>query len=103
MSQVIYCHLAHFRLSWQSAMRRGTSPILVAAVTMSRQSARSSLMLMLSNRTRPPGPSLALDLYSREALLNPHETYRRIREADAAVGVQEQRMRGIGRLRDRRA
>jgi hypothetical protein len=31
-------------------------------------------MLMLSNRTRPPGPSLALDLYSREALLNPHET-----------------------------
>jgi cytochrome P450 len=57
-------------------------------------------MLMLSNRTRPPGPSLALDLYSREALLNPHETYRRIREAGAAVWLQKHRMWAIGRFRD---
>jgi cytochrome P450 len=57
-------------------------------------------MLMLSNRTRPPGPSLALDLYSREALLNPQETYRRIREAGAAVWLQKHRMWAIGRFRD---
>jgi cytochrome P450 len=57
-------------------------------------------MLMLSNRTRPPGPSLALDLYSRGALLNPHETYRRIREAGAAVWLQKHRMWAIGRFRD---
>ena len=57
-------------------------------------------MLMLSNRTRPQGPSLALDLYSREALLNPHETYRRIREAGAAVWLQKHRMWAIGRFRD---
>ena len=57
-------------------------------------------MLMLSNRTRPPGPSLALDLYGREALLNPHETYRRIREAGAAVWLQKHRMWAIGRFRD---
>ena len=57
-------------------------------------------MLMLSNRTRPPGPSLALDLYSRGALLNPHDTYRRIREAGAAVWLQKHRMWAIGRFRD---
>ena len=57
-------------------------------------------MLMLSNRTRPQGPSLAPDLYSREALLNPHEPYRRIREAGAAVWLQKHRMWAIGRFRD---
>jgi cytochrome P450 len=57
-------------------------------------------MLMLSNRTRPPGPSLALDLYSREAFLNPHETYRRIREAGATVWLQKHRLWAIGRFRD---
>jgi hypothetical protein len=57
-------------------------------------------MPTLLNRTRPDGPSLAVDLYSRDAPLNSRETYRRIRDAGAAVWLPRHRMWAIGRYRD---
>lgn len=57
-------------------------------------------MPTLLTRTRTDGPSLHLDLYSREALLHPQATYRQIREAGAAVWLPKHRMWAIGRYRD---
>jgi cytochrome P450 len=57
-------------------------------------------MPTLLTKTRTDGPSLPLDLYSREALLNPQATYRQIREAGAAVWLPKHRMWAIGRYRD---
>jgi cytochrome P450 len=45
-------------------------------------------------------PTLSLDLYSREALVKPVETYRRIREAGAAVWLPKHRLWAVGRYRD---
>ena len=45
-------------------------------------------------------PTLSLDLYSREALVKPVETYRRIREAGAAVWLPKHRLWVMGRYRD---
>ncbi|MGO9152827.1 cytochrome P450 [Mycobacterium sp.] len=45
-------------------------------------------------------PTLSLDLYSREALAKPAETYRRIREAGAAVWLPKHRLWVMGRYRD---
>ena len=45
-------------------------------------------------------PTLSLDLYSRAALANPVETYRRIREAGAAVWLPKHRLWVMGRYRD---
>jgi cytochrome P450 len=60
-------------------------------------------MPMLLNTTRPEGPSLTMDLYGRETLLNAHRTYRQIREAGAAVWLPKHRMWVMGRYRDVRA
>jgi cytochrome P450 len=57
-------------------------------------------MPTLMTRARPDGPSMTLDLHSREALLNPQATYRQIREAGAAVWLPKHRMWAIGRYRD---
>ena len=45
-------------------------------------------------------PTLPLDLYGREALVNPVETYRRIREAGAAVWLPKNRLWVMGRYAD---
>jgi cytochrome P450 len=45
-------------------------------------------------------PTLSLDLYSRAALAKPVETYRRIREAGAAVWLPKNRLWVMGRYRD---
>jgi cytochrome P450 len=52
---------------------------------------------MLLKRTRPEGPSLTLDLYGRDALLNPQATYRRIRDAGGVVWLPKHRMWVMGR------
>jgi cytochrome P450 len=45
-------------------------------------------------------PSLSIDLYGRDALRNPADTYRRIREAGAAVWLPKHRFWAMGRHRD---
>jgi cytochrome P450 len=45
-------------------------------------------------------PTLPLDLYSRAALATPVQTYRRIREAGAAVWLPKNRLWVMGRYRD---
>jgi cytochrome P450 len=45
-------------------------------------------------------PTLSLDLYSRAALAKPVETYRRVREAGAAVWLPKNRLWVMGRYRD---
>ena len=45
-------------------------------------------------------PTLPFDLYGREALVNPAETYRRIREAGAVVWLPKNRLWVMGRYRD---
>jgi cytochrome P450 len=72
----------------------------VLVITTPRQSMGSSPMPTLLNRTSPDGPSLSLDLYGRDALLNPVETYRQIREAGAAVWLPKHHMWAMGRYRD---
>jgi cytochrome P450 len=45
-------------------------------------------------------PTLPVDLYSRETLLKPVETYRRIRDAGAAVWLPKHQLWVMGRYRD---
>ena len=45
-------------------------------------------------------PTLPLDLYGREALAKPAQTYRRIREAGAVVWLPKNRLWVMGRYRD---
>lgn len=45
-------------------------------------------------------PTLPINLYSRDTLLRPVETYRRIREAGGAVWLSKHKMWAIGRYRD---
>ena len=45
-------------------------------------------------------PTLSVDLYSSDTLLKPVETYRRIREAGAAVWLPKHRLWVMGRYRD---
>jgi cytochrome P450 len=45
-------------------------------------------------------PTLSVDLYSQETLLKPIETYRRIREAGAAVWMPKHRLWVMGRYAD---
>ncbi len=45
-------------------------------------------------------PTLSVDLYSNETLLTPAETYRRIRDAGAAVWLPKHRLWAMGRYRD---
>ena len=45
-------------------------------------------------------PTLSLDLYSRDALVNPAETYRHIREAGAVVWLPKNRLWAMGRYQD---
>jgi cytochrome P450 len=45
-------------------------------------------------------PALSVDLYSKETLLKPIETYRRIREAGAAVWLPKHRLWVMGRYSD---
>lgn len=45
-------------------------------------------------------PTLPLDLYSRETLTRPAETYRRIRDAGAVVWLPKHRLWAMGRYRD---
>ncbi len=45
-------------------------------------------------------PTLPLDLYGREALSKPAQTYRRIRDAGAAVWLPKNRLWVMGRYRD---
>jgi len=59
-----------------------------------------SLVDMLRGSATTGVPKLSLDLYSREALVKPVETYRRIREAGAAVWLPKHRLWVMGRYRD---
>ena len=59
-----------------------------------------SLVDMLRGSATTGVPTLSLDLYSREALVKPVETYRRIREAGAAVWLPKHRLWVMGRYRD---
>ena len=45
-------------------------------------------------------PTLSIDLYSRETLLKPAETYRRIRQAGAVVWLPTHQLWVMGRYRD---
>jgi len=45
-------------------------------------------------------PTLSIDLYSRETLLKPAETYRRIRQAGAVLWLPTHRLWVMGRYRD---
>lgn len=45
-------------------------------------------------------PTLPVDLYSRETLLKPVQTYRRIRDAGAVVWLPKNRLWVMGRYRD---
>ena len=55
----------------------------------------------MSSRSATVGvPTLPINLYSTATLLNPVATYRRIREAGAAVWLPKHRMWAIGRYRD---
>ncbi|BBZ37748.1 cytochrome P450 [Mycobacterium conspicuum] len=55
---------------------------------------------MLRGGTATGAPTLSLDLYGREALANPVETYRRIRDAGAAVWLPKNRLWVMGRYCD---
>ena len=55
---------------------------------------------MLRGSATTWAPTLSLDLYSREALAEPVRTYRRIREAGAAVWLPKNRVWVMGRYRD---
>ncbi len=55
---------------------------------------------MLRRSPKAGVPALPVDLYSRETLLNPVETYRRIREAGAAVWLPKHQLWVMGRFRD---
>jgi cytochrome P450 len=55
---------------------------------------------VLRGNARTGVPTLPVDLYSREALANPVQTYRRIREAGAAVWLPKNRLWVMGRYRD---
>jgi cytochrome P450 len=60
----------------------------------------AALRPMIARRPRSHGPSLLLDLYSRDALLDPQDVYRRIRDAGAAVWLPRHRMWAMGRYGD---
>jgi cytochrome P450 len=55
---------------------------------------------MLRSSATTGVPTLSVDLYSRDTLLNPVETYRRIRDAGAAVWLPKHRLWVIGRYGD---
>jgi cytochrome P450 len=55
---------------------------------------------MLRDSATTGVPTLSVDLYSREALLKPVETYRRIRDAGAAVWLPKHRLWVLGRYGD---
>ncbi|MEB3980756.1 cytochrome P450 [Mycobacterium sp. 663a-19] len=55
---------------------------------------------MLRRGAVPGAPTLPIDLYSRETLLNPAETYRRIRQAGTVVWLPKHRLWVMGRYRD---
>jgi len=58
-------------------------------------------ILNMSRRGAVAGaPTLSIDLYSRETLLKPAETYQQIRQAGAVVWLPKHRLWVMGRFRD---
>ena len=54
----------------------------------------------MSRQAQAVVPTLSVDLYSRETLLNPVQTYRRIRQAGTAVWLPKHALWVMGRYRD---
>src|SRR5581483_4455275 len=65
-----------------------------------RDAGGCSIMRVFDRKPAAGTPTLPIDLYSRETLLEPMETYRRIREAGAAVWLPKHRSWVMGRYRD---
>ena len=58
------------------------------------------MLNMLRRGAAAGAPTLPVDLYGKETLLRPAETYRQIRDAGAVVWLPKHRLWVMGRYRD---